>query len=302
MAEHNPPLWLQNRTDHTAENERSLLTGLYSGKEGVLSSTALTVVQNGTPNMSVNVSGGRAIVLGDESANQGMYLVWNDGVKNVTIAAADPTNPRRDIIVARVKDAYYSGATNAFSIEVIQGTPAGSPADPSIPSNALPLARVAVAASASSITNANITDLRTVAKPWYSAWGEIGRASTNSLTQVVTTIADVTGISVTFTAVAGRRYRYWAKVSAYDSGGSGLMGWTIADGSNNALAVTRTTNYNAAREGTATFCTLQPQTPTAGSFTVKLRAASYTAAGTHNVWASSSEEEIGLWVEDIGPG
>lgn len=159
MAEHNPPLWLQNRTDHTAENERSLVRGVFT-REGVVSATSMSVTQNGTPNMSVNVSAGHAVIQGDESANQGFYLVWNDAVTNLVISAADATNPRRDLIVARVKDTYYSGATDAFELAVVQGTPAGSPADPTTPDNAIVLARVAVAALASSITNANITDLR----------------------------------------------------------------------------------------------------------------------------------------------
>lgn len=161
MTERNPALWLQNRTDHTAEQERALITGLYLGKEGVMAQDDLKVVQRAAgANMSVDVGAGKATVVGDDNAAQGIYAVWNDAAKNVTISAADGTNPRRDIIVARVKDAFYSGASNAFSIEVITGTPAGSPADPSIPNNCLPLARVAVAAGASSITNANITDLR----------------------------------------------------------------------------------------------------------------------------------------------
>jgi hypothetical protein len=161
MSERNPNLWLQGRADHTAEQDRALLEMLWGGREGVAGETDLAVSERGAgANMSVDVAAGRATVKGDENADQGMYVVWNDDTKNLTISAADPTNARRDIIVARVRDAFYSGATNAWALEVLTGTPAGSPSDPTIPDNCLPLARVAVAASATSITDANITDLR----------------------------------------------------------------------------------------------------------------------------------------------
>ena len=160
MSERNPALWMQNRTDHTAENDRALLSMMFMGRRGVVLKDDLKVTQSGTPAMSVSVAAGKAIVLGSETANQGQYGVWNDAAKTVTISAADGTNPRRDIIVARIRDSAYSGGSDTFTIEAITGTPAASPADPTIPANCLQLARVAVAAGASSIVDANITDLR----------------------------------------------------------------------------------------------------------------------------------------------
>ena len=74
--------------------------------------------------------------------------------------------------MARVQDSAYSGSADEFSIEVVTGTPAASPSDPSLPSGSCwVLARVQVNAGASSITNANITDLRTT----YT--GQFGRAA-----------------------------------------------------------------------------------------------------------------------------
>jgi hypothetical protein len=63
-------------------------------------------------------------------------------------------------VVARVRDAEYSGAVNAWALEVETGTPAGSPVEPSVPVSAIPLARVHVTPAATSITNTNITDRR----------------------------------------------------------------------------------------------------------------------------------------------
>jgi hypothetical protein len=161
MTERNPALWLQNRTDHTAEQDRALLTSLFGNREGVLESGHLAVTQNSAgADMSVDVAAGFAIIKGDDNVNQGLYHVWNDDTVNVAIAASDGTNPRKDLVVARVQDAFYTGATNAFAIEVLTGAAAASPTEPSVPNNCIVLALVDVAAGALSITDANITDRR----------------------------------------------------------------------------------------------------------------------------------------------
>ena len=133
------------------------------GSHGVVGAGDLAVTQNGTPNMSVNVAAGRAFIRGTETAslNQGAYGFFNDGVVNLAVAASDPTNPRRDLVVAQVRDANYAGAANDARLAVITGTPAAVPSDPTIPANCLVLARIAVAAGSTSVLNAAITDLRT---------------------------------------------------------------------------------------------------------------------------------------------
>jgi hypothetical protein len=132
---------------------------------GVARGADFAVTQNGTPNMSVNVAAGGAFIRGTQNANQGAYHVWNDGTVNLSISAADATNGRRDLVIAQVRDAFYSGATNDARITVVTGTPAASPADPSLASfpNALVLARITVAAGDTAINTADITDLRTMA-------------------------------------------------------------------------------------------------------------------------------------------
>jgi hypothetical protein len=123
-------------------------------------STELQVTQNGTPNMSVNVAAGHAWIDGTESAVQGAYHGYNDATKNLVVAASDPTNPRKDLVVAKVQDAAYSGAVNAWSLVVVTGTPAASPAEPAVPANGVVLALIDVAALATTVTTANITDRR----------------------------------------------------------------------------------------------------------------------------------------------
>lgn len=160
MTERNPAAYLQAGS-HDAETFRRVTEALLT-THGVRTSTDLAVTANGTPNMSVNVAAGEAFIIGTEQAEQGAYHVYNDATVNKTIAAADATNPRYDLIVAKVQDAEYSGATNAWSLAVVTGTPAASPADPTVPANSITLARVQVDAGVTSIVSGKITDLRTV--------------------------------------------------------------------------------------------------------------------------------------------
>jgi hypothetical protein len=59
-----------------------------------------------------------------------------------------------------VNDAYYTGSLNNVVLQVVAGTPAGSPVAPATPANSISLATVAVAAGATALTTANITDTR----------------------------------------------------------------------------------------------------------------------------------------------
>lgn len=170
------PIFIQGNS-HPAEETRLMLagmlgsvTGSFAGgvaasdpAHGVVRATDLAVTQNGTPNMSVNVAAGGCFIRGTQSANQGAYHLWNDGTLNVGLLGSDATNPRRDLIVAQVRDLNYSGALKDALITVVTGTPAASPSDPAVPANSLVLARIAVGAGVSSILTANITDLRPIA-------------------------------------------------------------------------------------------------------------------------------------------
>lgn len=178
MAEVNPAGFFQNLNTHTAEQLRSYLGSFMAVPAGAASlktasgvhpgiGSTLTVVQNGTPNMSVNVGAGLAFVSGGEGTKQGTYICLNDATVNKTITAAHATLSRRDLIVCRVQDSAYSGATNAWDLFVVTGTAAGSPSDPTAPANSVILARVAVGPAVTTIVNANITDLR----PWNAALG-----------------------------------------------------------------------------------------------------------------------------------
>ena len=163
MALRTPPSWLQNGS-HPAENDRLTSTGVLWLSGGVADYGSMLVAQSPTPGMSVSVAAGHAIIAGTETAQQGFYIAYNDGASTVAIATADPSQPRIDRIVVTVQDSYYSGVNNQVIFQAVTGTPAGSPVAPATPANSISLATVAVAAGATSITNANITDTRVQGK------------------------------------------------------------------------------------------------------------------------------------------
>ena len=139
-----------------------MLYYLNGGRGGVATPGSLAVSQHaGTPAMNVDVAEGAALILGTEATYQGSYFVEAQAVTTLTISANASGNPRLDLVVAKVQDAQYSGATNSWSLAVVTGTAAATPRYPTVPANAIVLATVAVASGATSIVNANITDIRT---------------------------------------------------------------------------------------------------------------------------------------------
>jgi hypothetical protein len=139
---------------------------------GVVGGTGLSVIQ--ASGMTVGVGAGSFVVPNTASAIAGGYrsTMANGGV--LTVATADPSNPRTDIVVAAVNDEGTSASSG--SVQIITGTPAASPSVPTAPANSITLAQIAVAAAATSITSANITDLR----PYTVAAGGVVKAALGS--------------------------------------------------------------------------------------------------------------------------
>jgi hypothetical protein len=158
MAIRTPPSWLQNGS-HPAENDRLTTQALWA-TTGIIKSTSMAVSQNSPAGMSIVVASGWAAIVGTTQANMGTYVTYNDANNVIAVNTADPTNPRIDIVCATVQDAYYTGSLNDVILQVVAGTPAGSPVAPTLPANSIELARIAVGAGVTSITNANITDTR----------------------------------------------------------------------------------------------------------------------------------------------
>lgn len=136
---------------------RQALYALSGGRTGIVQAADFAVTQNGTPNMSVNVGAGIALVAGTSNVPvQGPYNAYNDAAVNLAIAASNATNPRIDVACLTIDDQFYGGPDNTPQLQIITGTPAASPAVPAVPANSLVFAHIYVGAAVTSITNSNI--------------------------------------------------------------------------------------------------------------------------------------------------
>jgi hypothetical protein len=158
MAIHTPPSWLQNGS-HPAENDRLTTQALWA-TTGIINLSSLEVVANSPVGMSVIVRSGWAAIVGTTQPAMGTYVAYNDGDVGLTITTANATNPRIDLVCVTVNDSYYSGSADNVVLQVVAGTPAGSPVAPATPANSIALAEVYVGAGVLSISNSNITDER----------------------------------------------------------------------------------------------------------------------------------------------
>ena len=238
MALRTPPSWLQNGS-HPAENDRLSMQALYS-TTGTIGSSSLAVTQSATPGMSVQVASGWAAIVGTTQSNMGVYVAYNDAAATATITTANAINPRIDLICLTVNDSYYTGSTNNVVINVVTGTAASSPTVPSTPANSIALAKVAVAANATSIVNANITDLRAaVTSNVLSAINIAVNAQTGTTYTTVlsdngslVTLANASAIGVTIPPYSSVAYPIGAQISLTQYGAgqvtiSGGAGVTI---------------------------------------------------------------------------
>lgn len=135
------------------------------------------------------------------------------------------------------------------------------------------------------------------------AGGCIGYVTRNTSTSAVTstTLADITGVSITFSANANRllELEFWA-TSAANSDTSTYGKVAIVEGSN--VLVSSTTGLSAAGVGTGPAVTAKYlwRGPSSGSHTVKAQVAKNTGAGSVTIVADV-DREMFLKVTDLGP-
>jgi hypothetical protein len=123
---------------------------------GVIGGNGLAV-SAGT-GMTVNVSPGSFAVPHSAALTAGGYMSTLASSGTLTVAAADPSNPRLDAVVAYVSDVGTSASFGAIAI--ITGTAAASPLLPAVPLNSTILASVLVPAGATSIVSGDVSDTR----------------------------------------------------------------------------------------------------------------------------------------------
>lgn len=104
--------------------------------------TGLACTENDTPGMNVKTAAG--------SCFAGQTYVNKASATVTVVTAADPTNPRIDLVVIN----------NAGTISVVAGTPAATPNPPDVPDNSIVLAWIDVAALDTQIDNADIREKR----------------------------------------------------------------------------------------------------------------------------------------------
>lgn len=194
------------RSGGTAHPETSVLQNITDliSSSGVLSiaGTQFFVQAQAVPDMTLKVKIGRAYIKGSLTNS---YPVRSDADDSVAIVPNSSGNPRIDTVVLYIdlSAAANTDASNVAKLIVVQGTPAASPVPPttSVIQTAvgsanpfITLANVSVASGATSITNPNITDIRT------QAIFTIGGGGSVSFINNEAPVGAVDGVNLTFTA------------------------------------------------------------------------------------------------------
>jgi hypothetical protein len=159
---------LVNGATHPAEQFRMMVRDLARGSEGITQGDDMKVTQRSTPGGGVSVSDGSAVVRGRANVFQGHYAAFNQGIADVPIAATG-SSARSDMLILRIEDPQYEGTLNPAVdqinyFQIISNVSASATAIPD-GRTGIPLARIDIPASTSTITTAMITDLRKVANP-----------------------------------------------------------------------------------------------------------------------------------------
>jgi hypothetical protein len=162
-----PPMMVNGGT-HSARSMRMMIRDLSRGSQGVTEYNDLKVTQLTTPGAGVQVGDGSGVVRG-AAWGQGSYTQYNVGAATVDIA---PTGAvaRTDMVVLRVLDPEYEGSLNPASdaigyFHVVSNVAHSTATQPPAGMTAIPLARIALPPNTATVTNAMITDLRSIANP-----------------------------------------------------------------------------------------------------------------------------------------
>ncbi len=139
-------------------------------------------------------------------------------------------------------------------------------------------------------------------KPWNLPWGPVAPVAQVTANQgSITTIVDATSLTITFTAVANRRYRVHINTALQSTVATDQGLVTLADAANtvlNSRSGQFAASANVALPFSFTHDTVTPAV--AGSYTFKLRFTRTAGSGTLTMPASASMISQ-LTVEDIGP-
>lgn len=177
MAFENVPWAVGNGAAASVEVARLLAHVAFNGNEGVLGAGDLAVTALTTPGGSVQIAPGACAVL-NRSPGQTYqaYAGRATSTTQVTVPATGSSAGRTDLLVARVEDPSVDATWPIpadpttgpyFFPRLITNVAAGTKTvtELNLGYSAIPLARLTIPANTSAITQAMITDLRTIANP-----------------------------------------------------------------------------------------------------------------------------------------
>ena len=126
--------------------------------------------------------------------------------------------------------------------------------------------------------------------------GRIGSASITADQTSISTMADITSLTVTFTAITGRLYLITGKIDFLSSVADGVWGFYVTNSANTqqnqATGIILSTNSHTG----IVHAVVQP---TSGSVTYKLRMERVSGTGTYTMQASSTRPAF-ILVQDLG--
>lgn len=174
MAVDPVPWPMASQAENMAETVRQSIFDSTGGAAGISSSGALLVRAQAVPNATVRVYPGGALLNNSHQAGQS-YSARNASQTSVTVPSSGSSGARTHLVILRIVDPLYEGQPptdpNDFQytrLEVLPDVPVGTTSLAGTSGSAftaIPLARITVPANTATITNAMITDLRTVAIP-----------------------------------------------------------------------------------------------------------------------------------------
>jgi hypothetical protein len=265
--------------------------------EGILGDKTTNISGSATSTTQFTLTSGYAIVQHD-AASAGKFLVYSDSSTVFTLTMPSAGTNRRWLVYLQVEDVLLDGAaSDLVSFKTSSNDSAGTPSLPSTPSDSLPLYDITVTGGNTLLSGGTIiTDLRTQATPpWNIPWGRVASATTSTVTGTITSsYKDLTDLTVTWTAVANRRYKVTGYVDVSSTSAS-IARVAITDGSNNLKAQSQL-SISASDVGSHTV--YEVFTGSAGSTTRKLR--SQVTAGTGATQSNVYGPHL-ILVEDIGP-
>jgi len=161
---------------------------------GVVTADDLTLTASGS-SLEVTVSGSAEDAVGGNCWLPGGYRLNNSAALALTLAAADATNPRIDLVEAGIDT-----GTDPYTPEIIvkTGTPASSPSAPSVDTGYIALWQVEVPANAT--VPGTLTDVRPVASPMQGVYSALPAPVGSDGTRV---LVYASGVLTEYIAVAG---------------------------------------------------------------------------------------------------